>query len=118
MCGLALVELFAVVTTILGDFVFPKKAVTAAFGVDFFGLKNEPSGWRLGRFAQHFVEVVQDGRFVERGFAFGLHLVKGSCGGGQDSVEALLVHREIYEGLGVLEENGGLGESAVDLGMP
>src|SRR5580658_3431598 len=121
--GESLAEFFAVITTSLGDFGLEQTAMAAGLGVDFVGLENEPGGchgrsW-LGWQAQHFVEVMQgDGRVefgLASGYAFGFHFVKGFLGGGQDAVEALLVHGEIDEGLGVLEKDGGGGHGGVDL---
>ena len=42
--GDVLAEFFAVVVAVLGDFGLEETAMTAAFGVDFFGRENEPGG--------------------------------------------------------------------------
>jgi hypothetical protein len=120
--GQALAEFFAVVTTIVGDFGLKETAMAAAFGVDFFGLENEPGRGpdrcRVVWFAQHFVEIAEGDGGVEVGLAggcaLGLHVLEGFLGGGQDAVEALFVHGEVYEGLGVLEEDSSGGEGGVD----
>jgi hypothetical protein len=109
--GESLAESFSVVVAVLGDFGFQKAAMAAAFSLDFFGLENEPGRGadrcRIVWFAQHFVQVVQSDGGVEIGLAggdaLGFHVLQGFGGGGQDSVETLLVHGEIHEGLGVLE---------------
>jgi hypothetical protein len=79
--GEALVELRPVVMAFLGDFGFQKKALTAVFGLDFFGLENEPVCLRFGWYTLHFVEVVQGDGGVEIGLAGGdapgFHVLQG-----------------------------------------
>jgi hypothetical protein len=83
-----LAESFAVVIAFLGDFGFLKTAMTAAFCLDFYRLGNEPACCRFGWHAMHLVEVVQ-------------------CDGGfQDAVEALFLHAQIHEGLGMFPKDG------------
>ena len=117
-----LAEFFGVVVAVLGDFGFQKAAVTAAFCLDFFGAENkagrlEGSNW----YALHLVQVVEGAGGVESGLAggdaLGFHVLKGLCGVSQNAVEALLVHAEIYESLGVPAIDGGGGEGGVDFGM-
>jgi hypothetical protein len=44
---------------LFGDFGLKETAMAAAFGFDFFSLKNEPNRGRLGWQTQHFLQVVQ-----------------------------------------------------------
>ena len=69
--GEVLAEFFAVVIAILGDFGFEEEAMTAAFGLDFFGRENEPGGCRLVLQGQHFVQVVLFAGGIEVGLAGG-----------------------------------------------
>jgi hypothetical protein len=46
--GEVLAEPFAVVMAFLGDFGLQNQAMAAVFGVDFFGLENEPGRYRFG----------------------------------------------------------------------
>ena len=64
-------ELFAVVIAILGDFGIQKETLTAAFGVDFFGRKNEPGRHWLWWPALHFVQVADGDSGVELGLPVG-----------------------------------------------
>src|ERR1700733_657176 len=104
-----LAEFFAVVLAFFGDFGFEKAADAAGFGFDFFGRKNEPICWWVicwrGRVPQHFVHAVEGDSSVESGLAggcaSGFQVFEGLCRVRQDSVEALFVHAEVDEGLGV-----------------
>jgi hypothetical protein len=119
--GELLPEFFSVVIAFLGDFGFQKAAMTAAFRLDFFGLENEPDGWRFVRYAQHFVKVAKGDGGIEIGLAggdaFGFQLLKGFGRVFQNSIEALLVHAEIDEGLGVLAKDGRGSEGGMDFRM-
>ena len=84
-------------------------------------MKTKPAAEGIERHALHFVQVVEGAGGVESGLAggdaLGFHVLKGLCGLSQNAVEALLVHAEIYEGLGVTAIDGGGGEGGVDFGM-
>src|ERR1039458_1193970 len=96
-----LAEFFAVVIAILGDFGFEEEAMTAAFGLDFFGRENEPGGRRFVGDAEHLVEVALFAGAIEIGLAggeaFGFQILTGLGSVLQHSVKALFVHAEIYE---------------------
>jgi hypothetical protein len=115
--GELLAESVRVVIAILGYFGFQKAAITAAFGLDFLKLENEPGGGvsslKFGTPSILFTLCCSEAA-SRAACRTAMQIFKRFGGGCQDAAEALFVHGEIYESQGMFAKDGGGGERGVE----